>query len=110
MMRLHRITLIVVGMMLGFALSVPSNSAAQEVTPEPVPASGGISVPLEANAVITETVPFSEAMLERLQLPDGFEVNVFASGLGNTRMMAFMPDGTLLITRRTEGDVIAHGC
>jgi glucose/arabinose dehydrogenase len=67
----------------------------------------GISNDMTGNATITETIPFNDAYLERLQLPEGFEVHVFAKGLGNTRMLQAMPDGTLFITRRTEGDVIA---
>src|SRR5690606_38161035 len=35
------------------------------------------------------------------------EVNAFASGLGNTRMIAIAPDGAVHVTRRDEGDVIA---
>ena len=78
-------------------------ATAQENTPEPA----GLSNDLEASAVITETLPFSPDFVNRLQLPDGFEVNIFAQGLGNIRMIAVAPDGTILITRRAEGDVIA---
>jgi len=86
------------------AADMPSEAEATEavdVTPL------GIQSPLEGSAVITETLPFEEAMLERLNLPDGFEVNVFAQGLGNARWMAIAPDGTVFLTRRAEGDVIA---
>lgn len=88
---------------------------AQDVTETPAPAATidpaatpqGLSNTIEGSAVITETLPFNTEFLERLEVPDGFEVNIFAQGLGNVRWMAFAPDGTLLVTRRMEGDVIA---
>jgi glucose/arabinose dehydrogenase len=44
--------------------------------------------------------------LARLQTPPGFDVHVFASGLGKPRMMAVAGDGTVYVTRRA-GDVVA---
>lgn len=82
---------------------------AQDATPEITPeaTSQGLSNTVEGTALITETLPFSEDLLQRLQLPEGFEINVFAQGLGNARWMAVAPDGTVFLTRRQEGDVIA---
>jgi glucose/arabinose dehydrogenase len=51
--------------------------------------------------------PFNESQLSRLKVPEGFQVKVFAKGLGNPRMMAIADDGTLYVTRRETGDVIA---
>jgi len=62
---------------------------------------------MEGSAVLTKTLPFDEKYLQQLKLPEGFRVNIFARNLGNVRMMAFAPDGTLLVTRRIETDVIA---
>ena len=42
----------------------------------------------------------------RLQVPDGFEVSVFARGLVNPRMLAVADDGTVYVTRRSVGDVM----
>jgi glucose/arabinose dehydrogenase/Cu/Zn superoxide dismutase len=42
-----------------------------------------------------------------LQVSEGFSITVFASGLGNVRMMAEADDGTLYVTRRAQGDVLA---
>ena len=42
-----------------------------------------------------------------LQLPDGFEVNVFASGLDRPRFMAIAPDGTLIVAERGANRIIA---
>jgi glucose/arabinose dehydrogenase len=50
---------------------------------------------------------FEEALVRRLRVPRGFAVSVFASGLGNPRMMAVADDGTVFVTRRDSGDVLA---
>jgi len=80
---------------------------AQNPTPTPPSTPIGESNTIEGSAVITKTLPFDENYLQRLTLPEGFKVNIFARNLGNVRMMAFAPDGTLLVTRRNETDVIA---
>jgi Raf kinase inhibitor-like YbhB/YbcL family protein len=49
---------------------------------------------------------FSEALLTSLKTPEGFKINVFASGLKNTRIIAVAPDGTVYVSRRDEGDVL----
>lgn len=49
---------------------------------------------------------FSEDLLSLLLLPDGFEINVFARGLGNPRMLAVGRDGAVYVTRREQNDVI----
>jgi glucose/arabinose dehydrogenase len=49
---------------------------------------------------------FAETRLADLRLPPGFQVNVFARDLGQPRMMAVGPDGTVYVTRRDPGDVI----
>ncbi len=88
--------------------------AAQDATPTPTPeppaaqeTPQGLSNAVEGAAVITTTLPFDPQFMERLQLPEGFEVNIFAQNLGNVRWMAVAPDGTIFVTRRMEGDVIA---
>lgn len=109
-----------VGLLAACSLSLSLVAFAQETTPEPtleataeaaVEATPempmGLSNSVNGNAVITETLPFEPGFLDRLQLPEGFEINVFGQNLGNVRIMAVAPDGTILITRRAEGDVIA---
>lgn len=54
-----------------------------------------------------EKRPFSDAIAKSLTVPAGFEVSVFASGLGAPRMMAVGDDGTVYVTRRDSGDVLA---
>ncbi len=41
-----------------------------------------------------------------LKAPPGYKVSIFAQGLGNARMLAVADDGTVYLTRRTEGDVL----
>jgi glucose/arabinose dehydrogenase len=48
-----------------------------------------------------------EALLPHLRLPPGFRISLFATGLGRPRMMEVAPDGTVLVTRRDVGDVLA---
>lgn len=54
-----------------------------------------------------ELAPFSENLAQRLTAPPGFAVTVFASGLGHPRMLEIGADGTVYVTRRDEGDVLA---
>jgi len=67
--------------------------------------------PDNAHALVFRHAPaegtFSESIAQRLKLPPGFHVNVFASGLANPRMMEVGPDGTVFVTRRNQDDVIA---
>jgi len=51
--------------------------------------------------------PFSDAIARRLRVPPGFRVDVWASGLGHPRMIEVADDGTVYVTRRDEGDVLA---
>jgi glucose/arabinose dehydrogenase len=50
---------------------------------------------------------FSESFLNQLRVPAGFRVGVFARGLTNPRMMAVAPDGTVYVTDRDKGEVVA---
>jgi glucose/arabinose dehydrogenase len=47
------------------------------------------------------------SVVDRLRVPAGFRINVFASGLGTARMLAVGDDGTIYVTRRDSGDVLA---
>jgi len=51
--------------------------------------------------------PVSAATLRRLRVPRGFAVSVFADSLGAPRMLAVGGDGTVYVTRRDSGDVVA---
>ena len=51
--------------------------------------------------------PFSESIAARLIVAPGHAVNLFASGLEHPRMLETGADGTVYVTRRDRGDVIA---
>src|SRR5262245_51563195 len=42
-----------------------------------------------------------------IELPPGFEIETYASGVGNARQMALAPDGTLFVGSRSAGNVYA---
>ncbi len=44
---------------------------------------------------------------DKIQLPQGFIIEEFATGLGSPRFMAFSPDGVLFATIIREGEVVA---
>lgn len=70
----------------------------------PEPKAANIRVPgviLEPRAVKPDA-----ASLARLEVPQGFKVEMFAQGLGNARLLAVADDGTVYLTRRAEGDVV----
>lgn len=48
-----------------------------------------------------------EIPIDRLSLPDGFRVTVYASGVENARQMALSPSGTLFVGSRQAGNVYA---
>jgi glucose/arabinose dehydrogenase len=49
---------------------------------------------------------FLNPMVKLLDVPDGWEISVAASGLGRVRMMQPMPNGMLYVTRRDGHDVL----
>ena len=55
--------------------------------------------------VPVEALP-DDGLIQRITVPDGFEVSVAARGLGNIRMLQVRPGGAIYATRRKEGDVI----
>jgi glucose/arabinose dehydrogenase len=47
----------------------------------------------------------TEVELENLSLPDGFKIEVYASGVKNARSMELLPNGNLVVGTRDEGKV-----
>jgi glucose/arabinose dehydrogenase len=45
--------------------------------------------------------------LEQIKLPSGFEISIYASGVGNARSMVLSPNGTLFVGTRSAGNVYA---
>lgn len=80
--------------------------ATMAVQPQP-PQPAQTPVVAESSLVAPKQLGFSEERLRDIRVPAGFWVNVYAQGLGNTRMMVAAADGTLYVTRREQGDVLA---
>ncbi len=48
-----------------------------------------------------------ELSLDRIKLPPGFEIHLYATGVPNARSMALGPNGTLFVGTMDEGNVYA---
>lgn len=70
------------------------------------PAGGDAVANVEVKGHIFEPSELPPPDPATLKVPKGFKVDVFASKLGNARMLAVAPDGTVYFTRRDEGDVM----
>ncbi len=65
-----------------------------------------INVPVLSTLFGTGTSFADDAEIKsRLKLADGFEINIYATGLGTARIMALTPAGDILVSDRS-GDVI----
>jgi Raf kinase inhibitor-like YbhB/YbcL family protein len=92
-------------------LSAPL-ALAQERPLDAIPLSERLEDPASASVEIVghvvEPAPLEPTpeRIERLRLAPGFEIDVFAEGLINPRMIAVAEDGTVYVTRRSVGDVV----
>lgn len=64
------------------------------------------SVQITGHVVEPEPIEPTDERVAGLQVPEGFSVSKFASGLKNPRMLAVADDGTVYVTRRDVGDVV----
>lgn len=65
---------------------------------------------LAAALLVALAVPFASAQalpIDRVGLPAGFDISIFATGVKNARSMALGDKGTLFVGTRTEGKVYA---
>ncbi|NMG08278.1 sorbosone dehydrogenase family protein [Brasilonema sp. UFV-L1] len=62
---------------------------------------------VEGYIVQPQRLEFDESLLQQLKIPEGFRITVFAKDLGNPRNLAVGSDGTVYVTRREQGDVLA---
>ncbi len=61
----------------------------------------------EAESAVQFEEVASELPIERLSLPDGFSIEVYADGIDGARSMAMGENGTLFVGTRTENKVYA---
>jgi glucose/arabinose dehydrogenase len=59
------------------------------------------------NDEATEEETPREIQLDKINLPDGFKIEVYASDITNARSMSLSPKGTLFVGTRGEGNVYA---
>ena len=71
---------------------------------QPGPAENAADVNITTHILQPRELPAAE--VSALKVPAGFRVTRFARDLGNVRVLAVAPDGTVYATRRDEGDVI----
>jgi glucose/arabinose dehydrogenase len=57
-------------------------------------------------AKYAQHLDFLPPMVKLLNVPDGWEVSIAASGLGRIRMMQLTPEGGMYVTRRDGADVL----
>ena len=53
------------------------------------------------------SLPAAEIPLDKIKLPPGFEISIYASGIPNARSMVFGKNGTLFVGTRFVGNVYA---
>jgi Raf kinase inhibitor-like YbhB/YbcL family protein len=68
------------------------------------PAEHAADLTIQTHVLQPQELPAPE--VGALKVPTGFRVSRFAQDLGNVRVLAVAPDGTVYATRRDEGDVI----
>ena len=61
----------------------------------------------QSNTLIPAAERPTDELIAQLEVPEGFEVEIFADNLGNARIMAQGDDGTVYLTRRDEQDIMA---
>jgi glucose/arabinose dehydrogenase len=59
------------------------------------------------HSFVPARLEFSEAFLEELQVPEGFEISVFAEDLENPRIMAVGHNGVVYVSQPSAGRVMA---
>lgn len=62
---------------------------------------------LITSLLLTISFSLSYAQLEQIQLPPGFEIDIYADNLPGARQMALAEDGTLFVSTRGQGNVYA---
>lgn len=73
------------------------------------PASHATTVRLMLNAITGYGIdsPNIQQVNQRLQVPEGFSLSVYASGLANARMMRVSRRGDLLVSRPRRGEIVS---
>jgi Raf kinase inhibitor-like YbhB/YbcL family protein len=70
------------------------------------PAESGATSDVAVHGHIFEPSNLPPPDTTALKVPNGFKIEKFAEKLGNARMLAVAPDGTIYVSRRAEGDIL----
>lgn len=92
--------IITLALMLFCTAAIPLESIAQD-PPEYREQS------LTGHLVVPGKMNFEESLVDLLEVPDGFNIQVFATDLVKPRMLAISEDGTVFVTIRDENKVVA---
>ncbi|WP_158044120.1 PQQ-dependent sugar dehydrogenase [Skermanella pratensis] len=87
------------GLAAGGSFAAVPAVAQQPEQPRFAPVTGHLNTPGRAE--------FSRDVLDRLQTPPGFDLDIFAEGLENPRMLAVHSGGTVYVSEREPGQVTA---
>jgi Raf kinase inhibitor-like YbhB/YbcL family protein len=86
------------------ALAQPGRVGERPVEPSGQPLPDHEAANIRFDAAVVEPLKLRPD-LAALKVPEGYRIGMFAENLGNARMLAVAEDGTVYLTRRTEGDV-----
>jgi Raf kinase inhibitor-like YbhB/YbcL family protein len=93
-----RIRLFVSLFLLAWGVGLPTGAEGA------TPSDHHVDVAVKGHIFLPAELPAPE--LSAVKVPAGFKIARFADNLGNVRMLAVAPDGTIYATRRDEGDVL----
>jgi Raf kinase inhibitor-like YbhB/YbcL family protein len=66
----------------------------------------GTEVQITTNVFKPNKLPATSDRIAQLKVPEGFNIQPFAQGLGNSRIIAVSDQGFVYVSRREEGDVL----
>src|SRR5262245_54077564 len=104
----HRTIALVVSV-LGAALALGALAQAQQPPPawQQGRSAEQASSPLAPVPAPPAPTPASQIQVDKLKLPPGFKISVWADGINNARTMAWGSKGTLFLGSRVAGNVYA---
>ena len=102
-MRKRRDFLLLLGLLSSALFATPA--LAQKV---PVPGEGSPerTADVQVTGHIVKPTELPPPDVSKLKVPEGFRIEIFARDLGNARVLAVGPDGSVYLTRREQGDVL----
>jgi glucose/arabinose dehydrogenase len=106
---MRRITLTSLAVAVVVALALSSPASAQQAPPpwkQGQPAEMANS-PLAPHAQPPAPKPAKDIPIDKVKLPPGFKISVWAEGLSNARVMTWGDKGTLFVSSRVAGNVYA---